>query len=901
MVRVVSAGVGGDALRAKGSPPRRRWTRSQSRELESRQKDAPGRSSLGKLKKAAQSKGSLSLDVVVEESPRKSTAQVIPESPEDAYNMSGTTILPSEPENDLYPEMMLDALPDLERAAKNTLEFLVLNSDDPVTIVNKAKRHADPTTTQSRRLARFKSKLLSEIKDFGGKTYIDVTRTSESILSLLQNKDGDIERWSPEPVLHQANCARLALEVLLINGNSSASKKAIKDAERLFPSAFMSDLTRHGQRYSVGKSSLEKDTFELALELRTHAIIIRLEDLQHGHGFDPHAILRDSFFLDVPADENFEASDAPLRGFGLDAFGGTDRYLPARFREAAYDRYNYLRVLLPEDEDGYFDIEELKSTYRWKSLVLRTASWLRKRCAEIDQDLDRQQNAEDIKRHDLIAEAQESSRVSLGSANASGLTPRRTETRGERGTVAPSDNRRDDGDLPETRTDTPSIIEPTARRKSGKPSFLNAKSIDRLVQRQQQSRVPADKSQPRRQSEIIERQTFQRENDDSESHRRRTLPASLQQPAPEPAPESPREIPVTREASPILSHDEQDMTFVSDELFVGERTQLEKSRSPVMTRFTRHPRREPQSPTPSGAARERRRQSSSNSRSSEGHQSNHEEDSTQANTTLDLAKSSEEILNAIQRGHASKSDKAPGKTARVAFIDRQEDASRVSPISQEQDPQSAERRRRYRQSKKRRRRNSEEQSSDEDPFQSDARPVDVARRRAAKPDQPLGKRQRRENAEDEPAAQLQDGLQEEARGGAVPEAEATRDTASVPVSSSATHNVTSTKSTVRWTPSEDRRLIRLIEEVGLGGKGSNWCKIERQNEAQAMRDGETRIEGRNQVQLKDRARNLKIGFLRDRKPLPRYFEYVTMKQKDYAMLERKGITVPPEQRGGLRK
>jgi hypothetical protein len=36
----------------------------------------------------------------------------------------------------------------------------------------------------------------------------------------------------------------------------------------------------------------------------------------------------------------------------------------------------------------------------------------------------------------------------------------------------------------------------------------------------------------------------------------------------------------------------------------------------------------------------------------------------------------------------------------------------------------------------------------------------------------------------------------------------------------------------------------------------------RQNDAQAAEDGEVQIQGRDQVQLKDRARNLKIAFLR---------------------------------------
>jgi hypothetical protein len=131
--------------------------------------------------------------------------------------------------------------------------------------------------------------------------------------------------------------------------------------------------------------------------------------------------------------------------------------------------------------------------------------------------------------------------------------------------------------------------------------------------------------------------------------------------------------------------------------------------------------------------------------------------------------------------------------------------------------------------------------------------------------QPQAKRPRVEENEDASAAQLRDAREETARSTAVPESpDARHETPNpVPVSSSARHTVTSTKPFTRWTPSEDARLIRLIEENGLGkSKGQNWNKIELQNDAQPVREGESRIEGRSQVQLKDRARNLKIRYLR---------------------------------------
>jgi hypothetical protein len=423
----------------------------------------------------------IGLSVVTEESPFKSprksvyhTSREIPESPEDAHNISGTTILPSEPENDMDLVMMLEVLPDLERTAMNVLDFLVPASADPVSIVNMAKSLADPRSTQSKRLDRFTTQLKNEARYFGGRTYIDVSLASEMILSRFWSKDGGVEaNFTPEPILHRANCARFALEVLLASSNANAFKQAIRNVEDLFPLPFMSDLMK-GKRRAIGQSSLEEGTFELALEIRTQSLIMQLEDRQHDRDFEPHAILRDVFFLDVSADETFESSDAPLRGFSLDKLGGADGYLPARFREAAYDRFNDIRVMLPEDDDGYFDIEGLASTYRWQRFLLRAAKWVHKRCEEINEDLEDQQSSEYI-HHEFFAESQVKGRRSLGSmADRPSFAPSRTEEGNQRGSNTPSTNRRDPTVPSEARREIPTILEPSApkpeeRRKSGKP------------------------------------------------------------------------------------------------------------------------------------------------------------------------------------------------------------------------------------------------------------------------------------------------------------------------------------------------------------------------------------------------------------------------------------------------
>ncbi|GMG27394.1 unnamed protein product [Aspergillus oryzae var. brunneus] len=909
----------------KASPPRRRWTRSQSRELEAHPMDdvAAGKSSLkgnklwkgkGKLGGHGQlsvslllfillscggylnctfyapaewelTSPSIDLDVVTEESPLKSSRksgfparQVIPESPEDVHNntMSGSTIIVPEAETDqeededddqdeLGPELMLETLPSLERSAKDVLDFLVPGSADLKSIVNMAKRLSDPRNTQSKRLNLRKNALKNQPGWFEGRTYIDVTRASESLSSHF-SKDGVQLNWSAEPILHHANCARFALEVLLASNNSTGFRKAIRDVEGQFPAPFMRDLV-NGRRNAVGESALLKDTFQLALEIRTQSLIMQLEYRQHEPSFDPNFILEDGFFLDVSVHEPIDSDNAPMRGFNLPRLN-IDGSLPDEFREAASDRFEEMVANLP-DEDGTFDIDDFKTTYSWRSFLLRAARWIRKRCEEIDQDISRQPSAESAREEffaEIDAKNRRTQRVKQPHVSIRDFEARRQSDAAAR--PAPRNIHKESESqlrrqtLPAPRQSRPAAFEEATEEHVEEPA-------------EEPAEEPTGEHIEERTEELIEEHTGEHIEERTEEHIEEHTEDLIEEHT-EVRTEEPTEVSGFREESPLLHHDEQDVFNVDSEselseLFVGERTQLEKSHSPVMRR-SREPRFATLSPVRTRLFATEVRleptstQTSNTFRPIPSSQELWKAAASRRGTTPTQTSNASRPLPSIQELWKAGNRDGPSKHAKMSeqasrFIDRQANAHRVSPISQSADPQSAERRHTELQSKKRRRYESEDEESDGE-FSNYNRPVDTARRRAEKPAQP-NKRQRIEE-HDESAAQLLNGLQETTRRTSVPESPevAPRSTNTVPVSSSARHTVTSTKAPVRWTPAEDKRLIRLIEEVGLGGpKGSGWCKIASQNEAQPVKEGESRIAGRNQVQLKDRARNIKIRYL----------------------------------------
>ncbi|KAL5358094.1 hypothetical protein BJX96DRAFT_182674 [Aspergillus floccosus] len=385
------------------SPPRR-VTRSQSRERETSIVKDVGQPSGGRM--WTQSKGRMtgqSLEAVTEESPykspykspnkspykspRKSTFRFVLGSPEDAGNITGTTIRVSEPDSELDPQMMLYTLPDLESYATGVLDF-VLPAAKTSSVAELAKKLADSKSLQHLQFRRRVSKLTGETQNFSHATYIDVADVHRLFYELFESRRISTA-WSAGGILHKANCAHFARELLLAS-DWGPFRRAIATVADSFPSAFMNDIAHEdaSQGRTAGESALAMETFQLALEIRTQLLIMQVEDRQHDPAFNPVEALETAFFLEQPGD------DAPLRGFDLDGLGGVDAPLPARFRDAALERYTDMRELLVENE-GYV-LRVLKSVYRWQKFIPRAVGWISKRSDEINEDLRKQQSTEEF-------------------------------------------------------------------------------------------------------------------------------------------------------------------------------------------------------------------------------------------------------------------------------------------------------------------------------------------------------------------------------------------------------------------------------------------------------------------------------------------------------------------------
>ncbi|KAL5334090.1 hypothetical protein BJX70DRAFT_32261 [Aspergillus crustosus] len=755
---------------------------------------------------------------------------------------------------------MLEALPDLELAGRKVLDFLVPRAATPKSVVDKAKVLSEPGNTQSRRLQHTASGLHHQTKAFGDQTYIDADFTTRLISTTLASRRVDVKDWSPSPIVQLANCARFAQDLLLAGSRGTLQRHAIRNVQDLFPLPFTSGIVTAGQAKAPGESALESETFALALEIRTQSLILHLEEHQDDPDFSPkEAVTR--YFLTRESSRT-----SSLRGFNLPQFGGADGMLPEQFRKIVQDRLN--GILLEEEEDGSIDVEALKGAYRWRQFIMRAAEWFQKRAWEIKSELEKRTSVQAIQNaffasnpssfvstqghiepepnggietSEQIAKEQEftlqvitpQEATEADSIEPNGIEPEDTGPEGVEQEPAPLT------DIQQEQPETTSVHNEKERRRSSKSKYLNSSSLQSLARRKERLQSGIESSNRDREPNISYTLPHASVDQNVVSRRQPSPALSTISPAPEDA--------------PALLHDEPDITIGDDlHLAVGtDGSLIERSHSPPVPRST-----VPWSRRDTGISRIT-------------------EDTDEMVTARSLWDRTKDVTSWRS---------AVISNSRPSFIDRQSNAERVSDI----DSPGAVARVEDRASGKRARPEDDADSDvDRQYFDYDNRSVDIAHQRAKKPGRSSHKRQRVEllQTREETIVVADDNNADESLPTASRVVPGRRHPGSISPQPPAQKSAYTGRQP--WTVAEDRRLLRLMEMYH-----NKWSNIEGGNITQRVHPGEERFRGRNQVALKDRARNLKIKHHRERLPIPECLVNVTMKEKDYQNLERYGISVP---------
>ncbi|KAJ5594330.1 uncharacterized protein N7459_000538 [Penicillium hispanicum] len=892
--------------RAAGStPPPRRVTRSQAQVETPRYQSSnafAAKSANGQTGKGGSKDDRLG--IVAEESPTKvdratskdETAVVLesPETQEGHSKLSGTTVFNQDSEDEsedgeLNALSVVDELPDLQQAAAGFLKILVSGSADSKSILDAAKRLKDPKNTEKKRLKSHTKKLVDRMKQFGPQTFIDVDQI-QRLVPTISSKHSD-RPWSPLPVLHSANCARLALELLLATAGSESSNQIIRNLETQFPAPFMDRMADSSRSTSAGASAAEAATFELALEIRTQFFIMELSRRANEEGFDPASILRGVFYHDLALDDE-ELDPGSLRGFKLaGTFEDENGHLPDRFQDAVTDRFAELEAGLV-DEDGLHNAKALAAAYPWTRVLVRTARFVHVREKEIKRDLQIQPDFDDIQAAivrqirlrddpDSLSTPERRSSTTPQSREPLSQPPQTREDQSasrEHISATPEPSRESGISVPgpsgtparsvEQRTPVsnkkPPLAQGSPRRKSLKHRYLAQESMLRVGQRlgsRQQQDLSALESQPADGTAGEHNAAVPQLNDPSNSN-----PSGNR----EEVPESPQ-------------HNNASYADFADDATLQPQEELDLRGSVE------------ESTSPPGSARINQVSHRGLFFDSPGKSRNQAAPSSQG---------------ALQKDQAH----------RRHILDRQNDARRVSPINSDVDSQETQRQRDQTKlvgSRKRPRSVSHSESSD-DAFDRDERAGDDSKERlkarAAREERRVRQRTAAsEDAEDQlrqtlaasqirPSSQVVTSSQaaaHETRRAPIttaplpnpaplpasepaPAARTLPLTAPTPQTAWAIQNAIPPHGSppgvrlhvgrLRWTAEEDERLIHLIERWGPA-----WAKIESADALCPRENGGPKFRHRPnlQVKLKDRARNLKRMFLREGRDLPKHFDSVT--------------------------
>jgi hypothetical protein len=319
---------------------------------------------------------------------------VIPESPgnhEGHTNVSGTTLGQNDPEpvDSQVGMKITNHLPFIQEQATLVMNLLVPQDLNPDSIAAEAKRFRESTHPNTKRLKRSVEGMIDEMNDsplsLNGMTFLDISQ----VRRLVSSTQFEISL----PNLHMTNCASLALNIFFSTNGTSAQPQVIQELDANFPMCIMNNVAESSGSREIGSSNNQDTTFNLALNIRTQFFIMELERRQREHDFNPIAILRQIFCMDLtPSEDHLEEIPGSFRGFNLpgvfqDEDGHLPENLPDKLQVAVSDRFNELHEEISEWEE--YDVGGLKKAYRWRSFERDLARWVHTRSREIKEDIRR--------------------------------------------------------------------------------------------------------------------------------------------------------------------------------------------------------------------------------------------------------------------------------------------------------------------------------------------------------------------------------------------------------------------------------------------------------------------------------------------------------------------------------
>ncbi|KAL8649034.1 MAG: hypothetical protein Q9210_004636 [Variospora velana] len=299
-------------------------------------------------------------------------------SPEGTSNFSGTTARISGSGHDLSvisAEDMTDALPDLCVASNKILDLLLPENISESSVQIIKDQHSDVKSKQTRQLRRLVPNFQAQREVYGGDRFIDVPAAVRAIAGVSRANDVRLGPWRVDPVLYQANLASLITALVAQSGEDN--EQLIIGLDEAFPQPFVHRFVKETPVTEVADgSALLKQTFELALEIRSRFFINSARRLLNESGFDPDELLTQVFYTEQDR----------LKGWNVAGLASDHGHRNVGFRTSIINRLDQLRATFSEEVPP-IDLEELDKAFPYARLSRLLVQWSQLRLQEIKTQL----------------------------------------------------------------------------------------------------------------------------------------------------------------------------------------------------------------------------------------------------------------------------------------------------------------------------------------------------------------------------------------------------------------------------------------------------------------------------------------------------------------------------------
>ncbi|KAH9871676.1 hypothetical protein J1614_005931 [Plenodomus biglobosus] len=303
-------------------------------------------------------------------------------SPGGVSEMSGTTAISSfsmvEAEF-LEPKYILKHMRKLAESAEEFLDHLApygASMDEDLRNISELQKPESDFTEEYR---DFDAELNVHLRHYKNEdhAYIHIRALHRALLG--PHRDVVATQSGLDLILYLANLLVFVKETISSDRNSKATWDVLRQLDNSFPSQFMRSLIAGATPTAAGESGLFKETFELALELRTQLAIMVLA--RQGPGEDTNEIIDEVF---TRSDLSRPADGFDLRGWNIPALGGDDASLPQELEAHVLSRCDEIRQMLAMDDKSPDEIiTSLGAAFPWESTILRLLHWVRLRHREL--------------------------------------------------------------------------------------------------------------------------------------------------------------------------------------------------------------------------------------------------------------------------------------------------------------------------------------------------------------------------------------------------------------------------------------------------------------------------------------------------------------------------------------